>query len=176
MNCREDVIEVILSRRSVRKFSDKPVKRAEIERILRMATDAPSAGNRQPWKMYAVSNEELKRKLMDAAFGQKFVYEAPWVIVVCAVPERSASRYGERGEKLYSIQDTASLVTYIMLLARACGLDTCWVGAFDENAASVALNLAPSERPVAMIPIGYRAQEPKKPPRRDFKEVIEFLE
>ncbi|RKX45893.1 MAG: nitroreductase family protein [Thermotogae bacterium] len=176
MNCKEDIIEVMLSRRSIRKFADVPVQRAEIERILRLATDAPSAGNRQPWKMYAVSNEELKRKLMEAAYGQEFVYQAPWVVVVCALPERSAKRYGERGEKLYSIQDTAALVTYMMLLARACDLDTCWVGAFNEEAASAALNLPPNERPVAMIPIGHRAQEPKRPPRRDFNEVIEFRE
>lgn len=171
-----DFWEVVAQRRSVRKFDPtRDVTADQIERLLQTAILAPSAGNLQPWYFYVVRDPGLRRSLAEAALGQDFVAEAPVVIVVCAEPERSAWRYGDRGRYLYCLQDTASAVTHILLAAVAMGLGCCWVGAFSEEEAARALSLPPNLRPVAILPIGYPAQWPRPRPRRPLSEVSQIM-
>ncbi len=150
-----DLWDAIDRRHSVRRFGPGEVSAKTITRILEAAVRAPSAGNRQPWHFIVVSDSELKQALAIAAHGQGFLADAPVVIVICADPERSASRFGERGRELYCLQDTAAATEHILLAATAFGLGTCWVGAFDEQEAARALNLPNHLRPVAMVPIGH---------------------
>lgn len=96
----KDVIAAIIERRSVRRFTDEEVPMATVGRILDAACHAPSAGNLQPWEFYVVKNREMREKLAVAALNQEFVATAPVVIVVCALPELSARRYGDRGRYL----------------------------------------------------------------------------
>jgi nitroreductase len=111
-----------------------------------------------------------------AAWGQLFVSQAPVVLVVCAEPDRSAIRYRERGAELYCLQDTAAAAENILLAATALGLGGCWVGAFDEEEASLALNLPENLRPVAIIPVGYPSQEAEgSTSRRPLHEVLETV-
>jgi nitroreductase len=170
--------DVIRTRRSVRQYqSDKPVSDEQVRRLLEAAIAAPSGGNRQPWHFYVVRSKEVKDGLAEAAFGQSFVAEAPVAIVVCADAGRSASRYGDRGRDLYTIQDTAIAGTHIMLTAVDMGLATCWVGAFDEEQAARVLRLPQYLRPVAIFPIGHAAKEPAgRTSRRPMSEVTTFVE
>ncbi len=94
----KDVLGVIKERRSIRSFKSDPLPENALNQILEAARWAPSAGNLQPWELYIVRGEEQKKGLAKAALGQMFLAEAPVVIVVCAVPSRSARRYRERGE------------------------------------------------------------------------------
>lgn len=171
----KDVIDVIKERRSVRRFKPEEVPRATIENLLEAAILAPSAGNLQPWFFVVVLNEALRQKLAEAA-GQPFIAKAPACIVVCAEPERSAYRYGKRGRELYCIQDTAAAIENILLAATGLGLGACWVGAFDEVRVSSILELKPGLRPVAMLPIGYPAEDKVATPRRPLNEVIRVIE
>jgi len=157
-----DFWEVIRLRHSVRDYDDRDVAQDIIERVLDAAIQAPSAGNLQSWHFIIVRNEGLRTALAQAAFGQKFVARAPVVIAVCAKPDHSGSRYGDRGKDLFTIQDTAAAIEHILLAATALGLGTCWVGAFDERAATQALALPNDLRPVALVPIGY----PRRPSSR----------
>ncbi len=168
------ISETIEGRRSVRKFTDAPVKKEEIEHLLRMACWAPSAGNRQPWHFYVVTDEETRTALAEAAGGQTFVQQVPVVIVVCADPEQSAGRYGDRGRNLYCLQDTAAAVQNILLEAHAQGLASCWVGAFDEKQCAEILSVSAGHRPVAMLPIGHPASDPQPRPRRSLDDVATF--
>lgn len=172
-----ELIEAIRTRRSIRKYdSSRDVPKQTIGEILELALNAPSAGNRQPWRLHVVRNPSLKKALCEAAFGQTYIEEAPWVICVVAVPEESGSRYGDRGRNLYCIQDTAALITYIMLIAREFGLDTCWIGAFDEEKANKILGLPAGQRCVAMLPIGH-ADEPRRDrPRKPLREILTYHE
>lgn len=171
----KDVIDAIKERMSVRRFKPDPVPEATIGRLLDAARLAPSAGNMQPWFFVAVIKESLRRQLAKAA-GQSFLAEAPVCIVVCAEPERSASRYGQRGRELYCIQDTAAAIENILLAATAYGLGACWVGAFDEEATAKFLELKQDLRPVALIPIGYPDQEKRPVPRRPLDEVVRVID
>jgi len=172
-----DLWTTIDARHSVRRFDPSEVGSATVKKILEAAIRAPSAGNQQPWHFYVVRSKEIKLGLAQAAYGQGFVAQAPVVIVVCADPERSATRYGTRGRELYCLQDTAAATEHVLLAATALGLGACWVGAFDEKAAARALQLPSHLRPVAMVPIGHPVAERRATsPRRPLSEVTSFLD
>ncbi|HHX10776.1 MAG TPA: nitroreductase family protein [Firmicutes bacterium] len=167
-----DVIEAIKKRRSIRRFKDKPIPEDVLRELLDCARVAPSAGNRQPWVFYVLKDPDIRQKLMEASGNQPHVGQAPVVIVVCADPEVSASRYDDRGRTLYFIQDTAAAVQNILLAAVSFGLGTCWIGAFRETMVRQALELPPNLRPVAMVPVGYPDQEREPRNLRPFEMVV----
>lgn len=167
---------IFAKRRSVRQFLPDAVPDDAIEQILRAATEAPSAGNRQPWHFYVVRRPALKEQLCAAAWSQAFIAQAPVVLVVCAEPARSAERYAERGEALYCLQDTAAAVQNMLLCAAQLGYGSCWCGAFDEAVAAQAMALPAGQRPVAIIPLGLPAKGGKQPARRSLREVVTYLD
>jgi nitroreductase len=146
--------EAIRNRQSVRDFSDSKVPQLILDEILEYANRAPSAGNLQARDFIIVDDERKKEQLSIAANDQTFIAEAPVIIVVCANLKRISS-YGKRGRDLYCIQDASAAIEHILLMAVDHGLNTCWVGAFDEQAVSTLLELPPYIRPVALIPLGY---------------------
>ena len=172
-----DFWQVVEARRSVREFDAAAEVSPEIvERILRAAVRAPSAGNRQPWHFYVVRDPELRHGLAEAAGGQEFIVQAPVAIVVCADAEQSAARYRERGRELYCLQDTAAAAEHVLLAAVALGLGSCWVGAFNERRAAAVLDLPAHHRPVAILPIGRPAGEPvRRSSREPLEKVATFL-
>ena len=173
-----DFWQVLEGRHSVRAFdNERDVPSETVTRLLEAAVRAPSAGNCQPWHFFVVRSQETKNALARAALNQWFLSEAPVVVVVCADLERSASTYGDRGRYLYSLQDTAAATENLLLAAVASGLGACWVGAFDEEAASRALDLPPRTRPVAIIPIGHPAEAPvQRTDRRPLDTVVKTID
>ncbi|MDL2218829.1 nitroreductase family protein [Ruminococcaceae bacterium OttesenSCG-928-O06] len=167
---------VFALRASVRDFLPDEVPQELIEQLLHAATQAPSAGNLQPWHFYVVKKTALKEQLSACAYGQKSIASAPVVIVVCAEPAMSSKRYEARGETLYCLQDTAAATENILLCAAQNGLGTCWCGAFKEEAVSQAMALPAARRPVAILPIGYPAKPAKKPARRPMKDTVTTIE
>lgn len=170
-----DAIEALLTRKSVRSFSSKPVTDEQIETLLKVMVAAPSAGNLQPWRIVVVRDPEVKRALARGALDQQFIAEAPVVFVVCRVPDASAWKYGERGRHLYSIQDTAAMTENLLVAAHAMGLGGCWVGAFDEEKVAKSLDCPQGVIPAAIVPIGYPKRETSKPARRPMKRVVRFI-
>ncbi|RJQ31281.1 MAG: hypothetical protein C4589_01895 [Peptococcaceae bacterium] len=81
-----------------------------------------------------------------------------------------------RWRYLYCLQDTAAATQNLLLAAEACGLDACWVGAFDEAKVTASLGIPAGRRPVALVPVGYPGRRSKAlSPRRELREVFEFL-
>jgi nitroreductase len=167
--------EAIKGRRSIRAFKPQDVPEETVERLIDAARHAPSAGNIQPWEFVIARKQDTKQKLAQAAH-QAFVEEAPVVIVVCADENRSSLRYGQRGETLYCIQDTAAATQNILLTAYSLGLGTCWIGAFNENEAKKALKTPEGIRPVAMIPVGYPNKTPSQRGRRSLNQIVHHEE
>jgi nitroreductase len=118
----------------------------------------------------------MKDKLAHCAFGQQFLAKAPVVFVVCAVPENSSSRYGFRGETLYAIQDTASMVSNLIIAAESLGYGACWVGAFDEMRVSQTLSLKSHTRPVAIVPVGPGEKASSPPGRFPLEKICTFID
>lgn len=172
-----DFLELAQSRRSIRNFTQKEVSQENIINLLRAAQAAPSAGNCQPWHFIVIHDKEVQAAIVDATIGHKyFILTAPVMIVVCADMPRSESRYGERGKMLYCIQDTAAAIQNILLCAKNQGLGTCWCGAFDEIAVSKTLSLPEEQRPIAIIPVGYPANETHvTTSRRSLEEIITYI-
>ncbi len=167
-----DFFEVVKERHSVRAFQPQALEAEKLQRILEAANQAPSAGNRQAYEIYLVSDEKDKSELVRAANDQDFLAQAPLILVFCAHAERNADRYGERGEDLYCIQDATLACSFAMLAATALGLSTVWVGAFDEEAVRAVLEAPRAHRPVAILPVGIAAETPEIRSRRSLQSVV----
>lgn len=169
--------KIFTDRYSCRSFHEKEVPEEYIEAILKAGIWAPSAGNLQPWKFIVIKNKKLKEKLVEVAYGQEFISQAPFVIVVIALPEESAIRYGDRGRFLYSIQDTAAAIENMLLQGSILGIGSCWVGAFSEEKAKKVLNLKEYEKPVAILPFGFPKEFPEPlRKRKDLNKVVKFID
>ncbi len=169
----KECLNQISSRRSIRRFSSEPIDERHINDIVKAGFSAPSAGNRQPWRVIIVTDQDVKDQLSNAAGGQTFIAKAPVIFVVCGVPEESAQRYKERGKTLYVLQDTAALTLNILHAAHMLGFGACWIGAFNEEEVSKILRIPSNMRPISMIPVGkIEGNLPEMRPRRNLSEVI----
>jgi nitroreductase len=167
--------DVLQGRRSVRHFNNRlAVSDDDVRALLAAATEAPSAGNIQPWRFTVVRSREARESL-SGAIRQRWATSAPVVIVVSVDPRPCAARYGSRGEFLYALQDTAAAAENILLAAVDRGLASCWIGAFDEAAVRSALGIADPITPVAILPIGHSAESAAKPSRRPLDEVTTWM-
>lgn len=138
----------------MRTYKSEPVSDEEINFIISCASKAPSAGNRESWDVIIVTDESMKEILCDCAFNQEHLIKAPVILAVCANYIRSMSQYGERGI-LYAVEDATIAATYMMLAAHSLRLQTCWTGAFDDEAVSETLGLLQHARPIALLAVGH---------------------
>lgn len=143
--------EALATRRSVRAYRPDPVPADALERVLEAARVAPSANNLQPWTFIVVRDPDLRTELAARCCGQRFVGEAPLVIVACGEPSD-----GEIGGYASSVPvDVAIAVDHLTLAARAEGLGTCWIGAFDHDGVRQLLGIPAPVRVVAITPLGH---------------------
>ena len=166
-----DFYSVLKARHSVRAFEDKEVSESQIDKIVGSLMLAPSAGNLQAYKVYYTRNPAIKKELAVACMGQEYVEQASVVFVFCADKQQGASKYGERGYEFYSIQDATIAATYAQLSAAAEGLGAVWIGAFDPLEVSRLVNAESHVVPVAVLPVGYPAEEPKMRERRAVTDI-----
>lgn len=170
-----DFFETVRHRHSVRIYQqDMPVDDARLHAILEMACAAPSAGDLQAYRIVVVRDPGERRALAVAADHQGFIAEAPVCLVFCADPQRSAGEFGERGERLYALQDTTIAAAYAQLAIVAAGMGSAWIGYFDEQAVREQLGLDAALQPVALMTVGYPAELPVPTPRRRLAEVVSF--
>ncbi len=158
-----DVFEAIKTRRSIRKYRPELVPEEKLEMILEAARLAPSAGNRQPWRFVVVQNVDRKKALAEVANNQAFLKDAAAIIVAVGDPEASARWY----EK-----DTMIALEHMVLAATALGYGTCWIGAFDEDAAKRLLRIPAKMKVVAILPIGVSSEKPAPKPRKELSEIF----
>ena len=170
-----DFFETVRHRHSVRLYQqDMPVDEARLHAILEMACAAPSAGDLQAYRIVVVRDADERRALSVAADNQGFIAEAPVCLVFCADPVRSGAEFGERGERLYALQDTTIAAAYAQLAIVAAGMGSAWIGYFDDQAVRDLLGLDPALQPVALMTVGYPAELPVPTPRRRLAEVVSF--
>jgi nitroreductase len=165
-------LTIIKQRKSIRSYKSDTVSEKDIHTLLEAARWAPSAGNKQPLEVVIVKSTDQKERLVEGAYGQKFISQVPIVFVICADVDRTSARYGKRGETLFAIQDVAAATQNILLMATALNYGTVWVGAFDEKVVSSILKLPTNIRPLAIIPIGRAAKDPSPRPRREIAEFV----
>lgn len=151
--------DLLESRNSIPSFQNKKLDLNTIEKIASVAMRAASPGNPQSYQILIVTNNEYKEKLASAVHGQSFISNASVVFIFCPDMYVDSRDYGKRGQDLYSIQDATIACTYAQLAAHSYGLESVWVGSFDEGAVSRTLSLKSNLRPIAMLVVGFGAKD-----------------
>jgi nitroreductase len=165
-----DVMEAIHMRRSIRKYLPDPVPEEALATVLEAARLAPTACNNQALKIVVVKDAALREKLIEACKGQKFVGEAPVVLVGCAYePDAYPKQAGWMNT--FAI-DTAIAFDHVTLAATSLGLGTCWIGAFEESAVRDVLGIPVNWRVVCLTPLGTPAEHPDARPRKALGELV----
>ena len=166
-----NVFEAIRTRKSVRTYLDKPIEREKLEKVLEAARIAPSAGNRQEWRIIVVTDGARRRELADKATKHTFVGEAPAILVWCAEDVDYVMPCG-----LHSFPiDLAIAIDHATLAAVEEGLGTCWIGGFDEGAVKEILCIPQDVRVVELLPIGYPADgSPVAKTRLEISQIVRY--
>ena len=144
---------VILARRSLRAFSDRPVEPQKIERLLEAARWAPSAGNRQPWRFVVVGREASTRTAVEAALdaGNAWARRAPVLIVTCARKADGAVTQARE----YWAHDTGLALMGLIQRAVDLGLVAHPMAGWDEAALRAAVWLPDDVQPLSVTAVGY---------------------
>lgn len=147
----------IYSRRSVRRYENKPVGDYQIRELLRAAMFAPSAGNEQPWHFVVIKDRKKLDEITTFHPYSQMLKEAPLAIIVCA--DTSIVKY----EGAFWIQDISASIQNILLQAEAMGLGTCWCGVYPVEKlvkeVSKLVNLPEHIKPVGIIAVGYPGEK-----------------
>ncbi len=163
-----DFYNVIEARHSVRSYLDKPVEEEKLDRILHAAQIAPTAVNYQPFRIYLMPTEGRK-ELLKKVYHRDWFSEPPYVLLVCVDIDKCWTR---RDGKSYGDVDGAIVMDHIILAATAEGLGTCWIGAFDPEAAKEVFELPDNLEPIAFTPLGYERKTEFSKKRRDIRELV----
>lgn len=163
------VLEAAERRWSVREYANRPVEEEKLERILRAGWLAPTASNEQRTKIIAVTDSELRRRLVDACEEQEFVGQAPVVLVTCADQDRTMI-CGQSARTM----DCAIAMSFMRLQAIEEGLQGCWLGWFHPEQVREILNIPPEYVVVAVTPIGYSAYPGARSEKKPMEEVVVY--
>lgn len=169
----EGILEVIKTRRSIRKYKNIKVDLEKINLILEAGRWAPSSGNLQNWYFIVVQDKKKINKIAEYCM-QPWISTAPLVIVVCSDTERVVDWYGERG-RFYSIQNIAAAVQNMLLQAHSIGLGSCWIGAFNEEKIKELLKIPKNIEVHAIITLGYPDESPESE-RKPLEDIVFFEE
>lgn len=175
------MIKEIEMRRSIRKYSDKPVEDNQIRELLESARLAPSGNNTQPWNYIIVKSEKMRQKVVEASHNQKWMLTAP-VFIVCVADIRCRIKEEDiylddnspQDELKRIIRDTSISVGYILLEANNLGLGVCWVAEFTQEEIRPVLNIPTDKYVVGVITVGYPNENPKARPRRKIEDMIHY--
>jgi nitroreductase len=161
-------IDLIYRRRSIRKFTERPLSEEQIETLLKAGMAAPSAMNAQPWEFIVITDPEILVKFRNALMFAKQNYTA--VICVCGSPRNAKSKAGSR----FWVQDCSAATQNILLAATAIGLGSVWIGVHPvvifERQIKEILNIPADVTPLNLIGLGYPAEE--KEPRTQYDEKL----
>ena len=171
--------QLIIDRRSIRKYLDKPVERAKTEQALEAARLAPSACNAQPWRFVVVEGEARDRVISEGLGGlmvsNSWAKTAPVLVVVCSVSSYLTHSLGERVQGVqYHLIDIGIAMEHFTLKAAELGLGTCYIGWFNGKKIKKTLNLPFSWKPECLITLGYPSEIPAKTPRKHSSELFVF--
>ena len=165
---------VVEGRRSIRRYLAKPVSDDVIYKILELAHMAPAAGNLDNWHFVIVEDETKRLRLGVECNHQYWMSEAPVLIVVLSEDKRLTRVFGEKDGSLFAVQNTSVAIQNLLLAAHGFGLGACWTGSFYEPSVKEIVGCPDDWSVQAVITLGYPAEQPPKPRRRDVKDVISF--
>ena len=169
-----DFMELAKERYSCRKFSDKEVEQEKIEKILEAGILAPTAVNKQPFKIWVLKSEDAISKISQVT---NYTFGAKLVFVIGADENEAWVRPFDN--KNYAEIDTSIVATHMMLEVQNLGLGTTWIGYFDT---AKLIELFPEMSKFShcvLFPVGYPAEDaqpsPKHTQRKSKEELVTVL-
>ena len=162
-----DVYEAIGGRFSVRSYTDQPLEEDKLQRILSAAQAAPTARNRQMWKLVVV-RDDAQRAALAAAADQPFIAEAAVVLAMVGLTPDETMYCRIPTDPV----DCAIVLDHVTLAAAAEGLGTCWIGHFDQDKCREILGVPDSARIIELMPLGHPAVGPHAKGRRPLDELV----
>ena len=198
----ENVERALSTRRSLREFSDAPVPRQTIERLIALAASAPSGANKQPWHFVAVQDPEIKRQIRAAAeeeekafyggraseqwlddlkpFGtdweKPFLETAPWLIVVFR-KNYEVDAQGQKAKNYYVQESVGIACGFLIAAIHATGLSTLTHTPSPMDFLGKILGRPANERAFLLMPVGYAADGAQVPDisKKDLGEISDFI-
>lgn len=174
------MLELISSRQSDRKYSDKPVEKEKLDRIIEAARISPSACNAQPWKFIVITEPETLADVAEAASAKMLGMNtflgqaAAMLVVVRERPNFSSYVGGNIKKKDYSLIDIGIAAENICLQAKAEGIGSCIVGWFNEKTLIKLLGIPKSKRVELIITLGYSLSVQREKKRKPPEETVSF--
>jgi len=165
-----DVFEAISSRYSVRGYKPDPVSDELLGKVLGAARQAPTAANRQPFRVIVVHTKGREEELA-RVYGRPWLLQAPLVLAVVAVPGEAWRR---SDDKPYDEVDATIAMDHMVLAATALGLGTCWIAAFDPDPAREVLGLPDDVELVAITPLGYPDKTRAATDRKPLEDLVRY--
>jgi nitroreductase len=166
-----EFFELIQKRYSVRAYQARPVEEEKLRKVLEAANLAPTAANRQAFRLIVIQTKGREKELKQV-YSRDWFVQAPLVVCMCAVESEGWIR---RDGKNYAEVDATIAMDHLILAAADLGLGTCWVAAFDPKAARDVLGLAEDLEPVALTPLGYPADSWKQKKRKTLLELVRYV-
>ena len=172
--------EVFASRRSIRAYqAGKTVSEAELRELFLATQNAPSWANQQPSKYYVALGDEKREAVLELIGGNKDrVVNASAFIVSTFEKGKSGFFRGNPVDAtgdFWGAYDHGLSNAYLVLKARAMGFDTLIMGMRDADALRTLFSIPENEAVLAVIALGYRAQDPSTPAHRPLDEVVKFF-
>jgi nitroreductase len=165
-----DFDQLIKHRYSCRHYSPDQVDEDALNKILEAARLAPTAANRQPFQIIIIRTKGKEDELLNIYLKDWFV-QPPLILCVCSDPEAGWFRK-KFDNQSYATVDAAIVMDHITLQAADLGIGTCWIGAFNPQAAREFLNLPDHIEPIAFTPLGYPLDEVKPKTRKSLSDLI----
>lgn len=172
--------EVLTTRRSVRSYdASKTISEDEVRELLTATQEAPSWANQQPSKYYVAISEEKVAAVQDLVGGNKErILGAPVLIVSTYEQGKSGFFRGEATNEVgegWGAYDNGLSNGYLILKARAMGFDTLIMGMRDADGLRALFDIPDNETIMAVVSLGYRAEDPKRPERRQLDDIVKFI-
>jgi nitroreductase len=156
------LVDVVLSRRSIRRYEQKEIPKDVLDKILDAGRQAPSAANKQPWHFIVVTDPEIKKELSKGMFN-RFIKDTPVTIVGCAHKDLIAGKW--------SIVSTTIALQNMVIAAWAMSVGSCWIGDFNEGKVKKLLSIPENWNIIALVSFGYPAEKPQPRKRKPLEEI-----
>jgi len=159
-------IDLILSRRSIRRYENKDIPEEVLQQILETGRQAPSAVNRQPIHFVVVNDRDILKNLCDNLIT-RFVKYAPVAIVGCA--DIKSLLTGK-----WAVVDATIAMQNMVIAAWTLGIGSCWIGACNEEKVKNLLKIPDKWKVVALVTLGYPAEHPKPKKKKPIEDLFNF--
>jgi nitroreductase len=163
--------ELIAARYSVRAYRPDSVENEKLQAVLEAARLAPTAANRQPIQL-VVMHTAGREKEIGKIYRRPWFVQSPLVIAICAISSQAWVRESDKFNA--RLIDAAIVADHLILAATNLGLGTCWIAAFNMEAARSVLRLPDEVEPVIFTPLGYPADKPGPKIRKPLTDLVRY--